>query len=522
MAIVLHHRHASLRNQQPPRKLSFSHVVTSVIGLTTIWPLAGCLYLWQKTSQNIVKSSLSSHTKTTTILQLSKQQQHFVVFDKSTSLVASNNATTATLIEPPLLPRPRPLLQNVPRKHVISYEGIPGLDLLAGSIWFGNHVCESIADFRELQTNKRMRPVTVVVNVTFGCLDYYQHSSIGSGNVVLALYMVRASLALLGNVELHFVCHDAYETRSQLVLPWFTGTWYYGASITRKNRTLQEEACAPFWGAVLDHVYRDMQADLRRMAHGLLRVNGSSGGGTTATAASTVRVLAAVAAVAAAPSLPSSPKFVPHLPNEPPLYKNIDILDDAVIHFRCGDLLDSDLAGYGFWTFDGYVRHISSAARRIGILTQPFAENNRTHLQQRYLDNADAIQNGRCKTLALALQDYIQERHPLATVSIHNNAQETIALSTARLVLANQSIGGRSTFSVFPIVATYGTGYYLQPQSLTPCSWLGRLDTHLLLDPDTRRQSVILFDEPHQKIGSHVSRLWDTNGTEAVLDWFRS
>jgi hypothetical protein len=450
-------------------------------------------------------------------MQLSKQ--HFVVPDKSTSIVATNNATATLIATRPL--SQRPLLQRVQRKHVISYEGIPGLDLLAGSIWFGNHVCESIADFRELHTNQRMRPVTVVVNVTFGCLDYYQHSSIGSGNVVLALYMVRASLALLGNVELHFVCHDAYETRAQLVLPWFTGTWYYGAPTTR-NRTLQEDACAPFWGAVLDHVYRDMQADLRRMANALLRVNGSSGGGTTATAASTVRGLAAVAAVAAAPALPSSPKFVPHLPNEPPLYKNIDTLDDAVIHFRCGDLLDSDLAGYGFWTFDGYVRHISSAAKRIGILTQPFAENN-TYVQQRYLDNANAIQNDRCKTLALALQDYIQERHPHATVSIHNNAQETIALSTARLVLANQSIGGRSTFSVFPIVATYGTGYYLQPQSLTPCNWLGRLNPNLLLDPDTgTRPNVILFDEPHQKIGSHVSKLWDSNGTEAVLDWFRS
>jgi hypothetical protein len=222
---------------------------------------------------------------------------------------------------------------------------------------------EAIADFRDA-TNKRMRPVTVLVNVTFGCAEYYHKSSIGSGNVLLALYMMRASFALLGNVELHFICHDAYETRSQLVLPWFTGTWYFGAPITRNNHTtLQQEeaACAPFWGAVLDHVYRDMQADVRRMARALLVVGGAGGaGGGAAANRLLVRGRSALAAADPIVSSPSSrsissPMFVPHLSSspkeEPPLF-NVD-LDDAVIHFRCGDLLTSDLAGYGFWTFDG-------------------------------------------------------------------------------------------------------------------------------------------------------------------------
>jgi hypothetical protein len=133
-------------------------------------------------------------------------------------------AATSTVAAQPHQSRPLPLQRSRPRQqqHVISYEGIVGLDLLAGSIWFGNHACEAIADFR--QQTKRMRPITVLVNVTFGCQDYYEHSSIGSGNVLLALYMMRASFALLGNVELHFMCHDAHPTQSQLILPWFTGT----------------------------------------------------------------------------------------------------------------------------------------------------------------------------------------------------------------------------------------------------------------------------------------------------------
>jgi hypothetical protein len=476
-----------------------------------VWPLVSWHLFWHAKSSRT--SNGQTLVKTFWTIRATLSQQSLVkatkTFDLTVDRVVSSTAITPTIQSPRQ------------QQHVITYEGIAGLDLLAGSILEGNHACEAIADFRE-QT-KRMRPITVLINVTFGCQDYYEHSSIGSGNVLLALYMMRASFALLGNVELHFVCHDGHPTQSQLILPWFTGTWYFGASITR-NLTLQQEACAPFWGAVLDHVYRDMQSDLRRMATSLV--------GTTT--ASVVRgpfaALGGAAAAASAPTLSnsssssSSTTFVPYLPSipneQPPLFKNVD-LDDAVIHFRCGDLLASNLPGYGFWTFDGYVRHISSEAKSIGILTQPFPENN-TNVQQRYMDNADAAQNRRCKTLALALRDYIQERHPHATVSIRNTKEETIALSMARLVLANQSIGGRSTFSVFPIVATYGTGYYLQPEILTPCSWLGRLDPHLLVDPDTGRHNVILFDEPHQRIGSHVSALRDSNGNEAVLDWFKS
>jgi hypothetical protein len=398
--VLLHNnnRNSSLRYRQQ-RKQQQQHVTVvwwwwwlrsarttwTVIGLAAVvaWPLAS-LYIWHTTGQkNLVESS--SWKTRATMLQQQQQQHHLlVVKEKVTSSVAVKQ-----------------------RKHVISYEGIPGLDLLAGSIWFGNHACEAIADFRD--ATKRMRPVvTVLVNVTFGCAEYYHKSSIGSGNVLLlALYMMRASFALLGNVELHFTCHDTYETRSQLVLPWFTGTWYFGAPTTHNHTTLQQEeaACAPFWGAVLDHVYRDMQADVRRMARALLVVGGAGGAGSgAATNRPLVRGRSALAAADPMVSSPSSrssssPMFVPHLSSspkeEPPLF-NVD-LDDAVIHFRCGDLLTSDLAGYGFWTFDGYVRHISSEARSIGILTQPFPENN-TNVQQRYMDNADAVQKQRCKT----------------------------------------------------------------------------------------------------------------------------
>jgi hypothetical protein len=52
------------------------------------------------------------------------------------------------------------------------------------------------------------------------------------------------------------------------------------------------------------------------------------------------------------------------------VFPNVD-LDDAVIHFLCGDLLSTKNTSYGFMTFAGYTRHISPEARSIGILTQP-------------------------------------------------------------------------------------------------------------------------------------------------------
>jgi hypothetical protein len=53
-------------------------------------------------------------------------------------------------------------------------------------------------------------------------------------------------------------------------------------------------------------------------------------------------------------------------------------LDDAVIHFRCGDLMNSGHGEFDFLTFKGYTRYISPEARTIGILTQPFSFSNVT------------------------------------------------------------------------------------------------------------------------------------------------
>jgi hypothetical protein len=72
----------------------------------------------------------------------------------------------------------------------------------------------------------------------------------------------------------------------------------------------------------------------------------------------------------------------------------------------------------------------------------------------------------RCRIIAMSLVDYIQERFPSSRIQIHNGPNETILVAYARMIMANQSIAGMSTFGVFPVLATFGTGYLRSPRTV--------------------------------------------------------
>jgi hypothetical protein len=79
-----------------------------------------------------------------------------------------------------------------------------------------------------------------------------------------------------------------------------------------------------------------------------------------------------------------------------------------------------------------------------------------------------------------ALVDYIDRRHPHARISVHNGPNETIALAYARMIMANQTVVGISTFGVFPALSTFGTGYLHQPHGPFVNGWMStpvRIDT---------------------------------------------
>jgi hypothetical protein len=59
--------------------------------------------------------------------------------------------------------------------------------------------------------------------------------------------------------------------------------------------------------------------------------------------------------------------------DEPPLIPGV-VLDDVVIHFRGGDLFNTNHPGYGFMKFSAFSNRILPNTKSIGIVTQPLIE----------------------------------------------------------------------------------------------------------------------------------------------------
>ena len=57
------------------------------------------------------------------------------------------------------------------------------------------------------------------------------------------------------------------------------------------------------------------------------------------------------------------------------------------------------------------------------------------------MDNVGYKRN-RCRALISAFVDYLQSRFPKARITIRNDPNETIALTYARMIMANQSMSG--------------------------------------------------------------------------------
>ena len=362
---------------------------------------------------------------------------------------------------------------------------------------FHGELCQKI-----LRSTTEKKPA--VVQVTFGCRDLFLESWFGTGNFIMAFYILHSTALAIGDVNVSITCHDAFQERGTLILPWLTG-WFPaepkeqnqtaaalpGKSVVQKCRKLQkrrDKLAAPL-ALRMD----DIRFDLRRMAIALVGVPSSSSSGGGSHPARNFSTQTESSSRQYTLSVPATP-ILPHIQ-----------LDDAVIHFRCGDLMDSNNRRYGFLKFDSYARHISTEARTIGIVTEPFESTNTT--QQRSFDSRPVTQE-RCRLVVHGLVDRLHERFPNATVTIHNQQDSTIASVYARMVMANQTISGTSTFSFFPAVATFGQAYVRRPRDMG--SWLK--------DPASR---VELFDDVDWLTTSQVQRMWGTNGS-AVLEWFAS
>jgi hypothetical protein len=386
----------------------------------------------------------------------------------------------------------------------IVWQGVSGMNEIITRYWRGNLFCEKINEVRSAALDPDL-PITV--NITFGCRELFEKSDMGTGNFIALLYGMRLAALVYGNVGLHFICFDAIETKNDLILPWLTG-WFPPRPVSENSSipiTVQQ-ACGNYDTQPLSYMYKEIQYDLRKMAVGLMGVPQPDH--PSALFAEKLRPRDLDSSGIMSRSISQIP--IDLETESPPFPATEYELDDAVLHFRCGDLMDSRHPSFGFMKFSGYTRHISPEAQSIGILTQPFDVGAQSR-------QADASQHkrDRCRTVVYSLVEYIEERYPSARVRIHNSVNESIALTFARMIMANQTIAGISSFGVIPAVSTFGRGYIRWPDyPKAPNKWL--------LNPriDELADNVVLFHEPKRIMVGAMKGLWQNEGEQGVLEWF--
>lgn len=398
--------------------------------------------------------------------------------------------------------------ENGLNHSVITWRGVKGMEIIINQYWAGNLFCE----FKKIRSSASNPNHPITVNVVFGCKELYEQSSLGTGNYINLLYGIRLAAHVYGNIDVNFTCYDAYETKDELILPWMMG-WFPSRPTNQPSvfPVSYDMLCNKYGSPLLSHMYKEIQYDFRRMAIGLMGVPHPD----HPSALFAEQHLNGKHPTEAQGSLlaTSSPQIpLPHRGDLPPFPVYESDLDDAVLHFRCGDLMDSKNPNYAFMKFSGYSRHISPAAKSIGILTQPFDDST---TQGRKAD-ADSKKRDRCRIVVQSLLEFVKERYPYAEVKIRNSANDTIALTYARMIMANQTIAGISSFGVIPAIATFGTGYLREPDyPKAPQSWV--------LHPriDELAYNIVLFKEPCFIKVEDMKDLWETQGETGVLKWFR-
>jgi hypothetical protein len=348
----------------------------------------------------------------------------------------------------------------------------------------GNMLCRDVAEQQNKTRDTLPHPPSspIQYSLQLECQKLFYQNSWGTGNVLQAFYGLRLAARVLGNIEVRIRCKDAAITKSDLVLPWIAGAFVPRIATDTQSLPFLNETCLPFSHAPVHYLMDEIRYELRRMAIALVGVPYP-----THPAADFVLV-------------PEREQEMQVPMQDTPLLPNIE-LDDVAIHFRCGDIMEvQPHYAYGYTRFSFVANYISNEARSIGIVTQPFQGQ-----QQRRMDGTE---HTRCPILIGAFQQYLQDRFPNATVQVRNSPDETVALSYARFIMANQSLAaGISTFVYYPFMATFGTGYLQKP---------------LYVEESFEEQVNSRFIEYSDLMSSvDLFRLWnETNGREQILQWF--
>jgi len=199
-----------------------------------------------------------------------------------------------------------------------------------------------------------------------------------------------------------------------------------------------------------------------------------------------------------------------------PLHPNTQ-LDDVVIHYRCGDVIAAGWGGFGpfyYPKYEEYVKYISSEVKSIGIVTQPFATGD--NIQARHKDHVEES-GERCKYLVEGLIDYLKTHlyNKEIEYNIHNGPGETVAMAYTRLIMANQTFGLiPSTFSTFPVIASFGTGYLTGSKRIA-----GSFINNPITEGIYPNQPVKVGDTKNMLYCQTLKKMWEKEGKESVLKW---
>lgn len=284
-----------------------------------------------------------------------------------------------------------------------------------------------------------------LLHVRFQCFQTMRESSLGTGNWVQAIYLLRLASAREEGVpmDLRLSCVDD-SNQNQLVLPWLMGNF----SSEQTTAVLQKyftnftiPRCYGEWSNnSLGFMTPFIRQELRRMAVSLIGIPES-----THPAQKWLEM--------------KTNKYSASIPNKP-LIPGVQI-DDVAIHFRCGDTMFSRKPYFRFLKFHDFASRIPLDVESIGIITQPFQKTD----ESRTRDLDDAFRSKVCQRVILGFETYLRDLFPHSRISIHNNANETIALAFARLVMARRQAFAfpDSSFSVFPALASFGMSYHLHP-----------------------------------------------------------
>ncbi|KAL3921151.1 MAG: hypothetical protein SGILL_002897 [Bacillariaceae sp.] len=297
-------------------------------------------------------------------------------------------------------------------------------------LWKGaqSRLCDRFKDEKKKLKEQKKKKATLHSYLQLSCDSVHQRRQ--HGNFLVGFYSMKLA-ALHFGAGFSFRCNEDFEEtlslskKKRLLLWWLQSTREtVGGTKARTyshaiNETLydppipsKKDACQGMGKISLQYTSEYVRKDLRAMAT----------------------------------------ELTPSFRNE---NKTLDI-DEAAIHFRCGDVISSSIPktdnNYGLLQFQAYQKRIPENVTSIGIVTAPFTNSSGARKQ-------DRPHMGMCQSIVERLVSYLQQHFPGATIQVRNDPHESIPKVMSRLILANYTFCARSTFCLYPAVASFGTSY---------------------------------------------------------------